>query len=744
MASNSPFPAAPADRLRPWLLGAMAALLVARPMVPSESAATAGDGMPVVMLWIALAVFWLLGEIGRPRFKIRFGWTDAAVLLLLGLHSLAGIWAAGHASPRPALNMLWEWIALGLTFLLGRQLILHAREARAMVAVMIALAVALSGDGLYQYFYEMPATLAHYEADPDATLREAGLWYAPGSSERELFETRLRSPEPIATFALTNSLAALLTPWLVLLAGIVACGRRLAPALVPGVSSGTSAGAKQRLPAWFAKIQQASWRPVCVLLPIAACLLVTKSRSAYIAALLGLGLVWWLSRPRTGRSRAKMLAAVVGAGVLVAAGLLVVGRFNGELLHRAVTSFAYRVQYWQSSLHLIADHPWLGCGPGNFQDAYTLHKLPDACEEVADPHNFLMEVAATAGLPTLLALLAVLGGFFLNRRNRRVAAGAEPQPPETSGGPLPVADVFLYVGAACGLLLSLPLGLFATAPPGLIAVLLGLPLGGVAIALLRPWIHSGVLPDWLPAAAVAALLVNLLAVGGIGYPGVAGSLWLLLAVGLVGDRPRSLPRAGAFAALLMAAGVTLACFATAYRPVLSSLTAMRLAQQELTAGNLAAYERQLWTAAHRDPLAAEPRRQLAALAMELWRRKPEAAQFERVDGHLEAMLRLAPNSFLAWLAAGDVYFQVFHRTGRPEQIQQAIAAYRRAVELYPTSGLCHAKLALAYQSAGRRSDFLEESATAIKLDQAAPHDKNKKRLPPDLRRRLEPGNAVEP
>ena len=50
---------------RPWLLGGMTALFVARPLFPSESAASYGDGLTVVMLWIALGVFWLLGAVGR-------------------------------------------------------------------------------------------------------------------------------------------------------------------------------------------------------------------------------------------------------------------------------------------------------------------------------------------------------------------------------------------------------------------------------------------------------------------------------------------------------------------------------------------------------------------------------------------------------------------------------------------------------------------------------------------------------
>ena len=43
----------------------------------------------------------------------------------------------------------------------------------------------------------------------------------------------------------------------------------------------------------------------------------------------------------------------------------------------------------------------LGVGPGNFQQTYPAYKLPQASESVADPHNFLLEVWATAGGPAL-------------------------------------------------------------------------------------------------------------------------------------------------------------------------------------------------------------------------------------------------------------------------------------------------------------------------------------------------------
>ena len=257
------------DRLRPWLLGATCALFVAQPLTANESAASRGDGLPIVMLWIALAALWTLGAIGRRRFAVRFGWTDAAVLVLVAVHTIAAVWATRHGSPRPALNALWVWIGFALSFVLARQSIVTPREARAVVAVMIALAVALAGHGLYQYFYEAPMNVAKYQRDPDAALAEAGVWSEPDSPERRLFEERLYSSEPLGTFALANSLAGYLAPWLVVTLGI-------------GFSS--LAGRQSGLGAFWTRF-------LCVL-PVAACialtLFLTKSRSAWLAGAFGL------------------------------------------------------------------------------------------------------------------------------------------------------------------------------------------------------------------------------------------------------------------------------------------------------------------------------------------------------------------------------------------------------------------------------------------------------------------------
>ncbi len=121
--SQAALTALPPDRIRPWLLAALTTLLVCRPLVVSESAGSVGDGLPLVMLWLVLLVAWLLRAFVRGDQRLRFDWTDAALVLLVVLHSAASVSATYHAAPRPALNMLWEWIGLGVAFFLTRQLV---------------------------------------------------------------------------------------------------------------------------------------------------------------------------------------------------------------------------------------------------------------------------------------------------------------------------------------------------------------------------------------------------------------------------------------------------------------------------------------------------------------------------------------------------------------------------------------------------------------------------------------------
>ena len=385
------------DRARSWLLAALTALVVARPLLPSEGVSWLGDGQPFNMLAILIAAAYSLWAIAQGGFVRRFNIVDAAIGALVALCIAAALFGAQNGSPRPAINMLFEWLAMGLVFFLTRQLVRTALETRAVVAVMVALAVVMAGIGFYQVYVSLPADRAAYAEDPDRVLRESGQWYPPGSPARVQFENRLQSSEPTATFALANSLAGFLAPWLVMGVGI-ALGQfdRRRGGSSRGFGHSTATLAR---PLVFA---------LC-LVAIGGCLVLTKSRSAYVALAVGAALFPLLDRGVRRRVLKVRFAWAAGAILLlVIGGAIATGGLDIQVLTETNKSLGYRLEYWRSTLAMIGRHPWLGVGPGNFQDYYTQFKLPQASEEIRDPHNFLLEVWATAGTFAVVALCQAL------------------------------------------------------------------------------------------------------------------------------------------------------------------------------------------------------------------------------------------------------------------------------------------------------------------------------------------------
>ncbi len=724
------------DRLRPWLLMAAVALWVARPLYPSESSALEGDGLPAVMLWLILVLIWLFGAIRQSRPLLRFGWVDVAFLATVIWHTLSAIWWAGRASPRPAVNMLWEWVGFAAGFFLTRQLLTGPRECRALMAVMCGLAVAVAAFGGYQYVYDLPATRAAYAEDPDQFLANAGLWLPPGSPEREVFEKRLASVEPIGTFALANSLAGLLAPWLVVFAGLLILGRteskkgspRLASVLSQGDPSQSGVdrshvtSAATRRVAWGSILRWLSLLAGATI--VAICLLLTKSRSAYMAVAFGVVLVGWMWRGGNRRLPGKAIAGAAVMAVVVLAAAYTLGGLDREVLTEAWKSLGYRGQYWQSSLAMIADHPVLGCGPGNFQFTYTAYKLPEASEEIADPHNFLMEIWATAGTPAMLAFVAALAGFFVAMVREPVPSrdGSPPGDGNAAGTVSNEAERpgLVYVGAALGFLLALPLSAISPAPPKLPFFLVTLPCLAVTLAALWKWVQNGECPRGLAAVGVTVLLIHLSASGGIGFGGVAGSLWLLMAIGLNladGGKMRPLPKGTGWVVLLVVGGAAWACYTTAYGPVLRFQSALQRAERRPLQA-----DQHLIEAAQADPWAIQPWNQLAALAFEVWKKNPhDEKATRRFLGYTENLLAIAPKCASFWEMAGERFSQMFNMTQQRQYLQQAEKCFQTAVTLYPNSATLRAKLALTLRAVGNVARYQEERLKALELDQITPH-----------------------
>ena len=82
--------------MRPWLLAALAALFVARPLVPSEAVAWLGDGQPFCMLWLLLGLATSLAAIKSGGFPRRCGAIEFLLCLFAALHSVAAVEGKNH------------------------------------------------------------------------------------------------------------------------------------------------------------------------------------------------------------------------------------------------------------------------------------------------------------------------------------------------------------------------------------------------------------------------------------------------------------------------------------------------------------------------------------------------------------------------------------------------------------------------------------------------------------------------
>ena len=732
------------DRLRPWLLAVATALFVARPLVISDGGPWLGDGEPFAALWLVLILLWTLGALGRSRFALRFGWIDAVVLAFFVWWAVGAWRGADVAAPRPSFNMLWDGVAMLAAFFLLRQLAPVGREARSLVAMMIALGIVLSAIAFHQYFVTLPQDRAALKAGPRDALGEAQ-WgqLVPGSGEFQLFKDRAESPEPLGTFGLTNSLAAYLAPWLILTIGIAICGIK-------------SQVSRQRT--WLAAAACA--------LPMAAALALTRSRSAWIAAIAGGALLWLLfSRRRANPLRRSWLVAGAALTVALVGGLAIA---RPGVFEPALRSFSFRLQYWQATLRMIHDSPFWGCSPGNFGETYTAYKLPTALEEIKDPHNFALEIAANAGLLALLLfslfLLALFrrvvpllggcrvpAGLVVDPLRQATSSAASPGDaallderrrklmPTSSSPAAFLKQWHVLGGALMGMVLSLAINRVFDYPPRALELLAGAFFAAVANALLYRWIDEGELPPSLLATAIAVLLVALLAVGGMTFGGVVGTLWLLAALTLNATDPpnviRSLPWSASVAFLAAVAALFIAQHQTGYEPVLACNGAMAAAVNALADHKPDEAEKQLDLATQADPYATEPWAYLAALRLDRWTKSgsPRSGEAAYATATRDHLLRLNPRSAPAWLQVGQGWLEAFHvLPGHVEFARTAVGDCQRAAELYPNSALIKAKLAVALDAAGDAKAAQAAAQESLRLDDLMPHAEAK--LPEDIRK----------
>jgi O-antigen ligase len=142
-------------------------------------------------------------------------------------------------------------------------------------------------------------------------------------------------------------------------------------------------------------------------------LIISESRAAWISS--SLGLVYFLllsfKKIKSGKFIAFLLVLVAGVTIFFSYNQNVNKRFSTFWALNDDISFQIRLRFWETTLHIIRDHPLLGTGPGTFPVIFPQYRPPDMHFYVNQAHNDYLGWMAEAGMltfPCILALFLVL------------------------------------------------------------------------------------------------------------------------------------------------------------------------------------------------------------------------------------------------------------------------------------------------------------------------------------------------
>ncbi|MGC6441474.1 MAG: O-antigen ligase family protein [Rubripirellula sp.] len=713
-------------------LGLLGAITVYLGYYPSDSVAVeTGDA---VWFCFAAILLWCLCATKSLPPKTNATKPDLSSRLVRGLPWMIAGWVAVSAiansqdgNLRTATNETWVWFAAACVFHAVRTQVTSVQARREFIGLLLAIAGGLAVHGLHQYTISLPQNRADYRANPEMIIELAGIDAPEGSAERMIFENRLMDGGPSATFALANTLAGYL------LVGSVLSGCML-------VMNWPKQNLKMR-------ISLAMLTLLCV-----SSLLATRSRTATIAMLLAFGA---LLVTQIGLVRRQRQVLIVGISLLMGiaiTGVAYLGLYgNREWFEQAPASLAFRFQYWRSTWQMVCESPWFGCGPGQFQAIYERYRELSASEQIAEPHNFLMETLATGGFPACLMLIT-LGWLILLRSlenythnetdNLATSELIETQPasdhPHSGEMQNNKLGRSVRFGAILGLAFVWVSGLIALSLPDVEASLFVIPIGIALIVLLSPLMQKLSEQEISRSLLIAmcALLLHLSMSGGWTVPGLAILIWigfgiLSSSVELAGPPtvstsndvsvPKYASQNRAFktvAQLIVSAAVLTAFVLITLRPAVNQKRYLAAISNAQYLNNPRELERRLIEFASNERWSPEPVIWLADSYR--WQiiqnAKPSPGdRTKRWKETLDQIRQRSGNDAGIERIIGIQAIHLYQRWGEAETLQIAKEAFDRAAILSPADQWIAAQRSLIYQKFNQSTEALSIGRQALAL-----------------------------
>lgn len=595
---------------------------------------------------------------------------------------------------RVATNEAWLWVSGAALFTSARLLLRDLGARRAVLSLTVVCAVGLAVHGLHQYFVSLPQNRMEYQQDPDRVLEMAGIDAPPGSAERMVFANRLFDGGPTGTFALANSLAAVLLVGVVMSVGVLWFRWRHIP--------------------WGSRV---SW--ILVVAFCATCLMAARSRSATLATLIAIAAMCIGSTRWSGLYRRKILAALTVLVCVAVLGALYLAAFgNREWFEEAPASLAFRFQYWRATWELALDHPVFGVGPGNFQSLYQRYREASATEQVAEPHNLFFETLAAGGFfaAGLLGLLIAAGGlrFVTSSTAWHKTESKHSAEDEIDEHKLLESARWVWLGAIISLSLVWLIGFAVRFSPDITANLYVLP---ICIGLgLATWSTVRVLSvqevDTIVAASLLGLAIHLMVAGGWTVPGVAIFVWIFggmltrkaAVAGVSQSGSQVVAHAtpiSSIATLLVGVTALLVLVQMSLRPVEECKRLLMQAALSQSEGRLAKTESQLRQAVDADPWAPDAVLWLADFYhWKLILRADDPSDRSEWQSLLrESQERAGDNPAVA-RTVGSQQVHLYQAQGDPADLRDALDTFQWQAGLSPSDQWVMAQVALLSDAAG--------------------------------------------
>ena len=732
-------------------------LITARYLLPAESAPQ-GDTLHIALGWFIVAVLFCCSQLADRSRTVRIDRFDIGVWLLVSgqvISTFVMIYFS-QGQQRAALTMMWEWVALGFTFSLTRRLVATPHLRSTLLQGFLATIVLLSLYGIWQHHWmykqlskEYVSERQQFDAAVSPSVRSdaqqkllsmGGPADALTGSGRQLFEQRLlNSTEPLGLFALANTFA-----------GLLAVGFLIAVA--------------QAIQILFYKTEHVAskwnrckaWLLVLPPLLIGYCLILTKSRTAWIGVMAGfvslalLKLIQNRQNMPEQRQLWKKRALKWGfTGMILLLGVFLLATFSDgfdrAVLTEAPKSLQYRLEYWTATWDVIKENPLWGTGPGNFRNHYLKYKLPGSSEEIADPHNLFLDVWANAGIIAFAGLLIIvsLACFHWVIKPQTVHTDLKMQASSARYSFSP-DQIALLLGFALSFPLLWGIQLFLQSIDESLLWLLCLGWLVIYFVLYTGWqavdgsdqinSTSSLMPLAL-AAAFVALCIHLLGAGGIAMPAVTQTWLLLLSLAfpvitqqsdtdessvLVSDSAPSLPLKTIHlktATLIVCLLLTVFFVMSSFAPTIERKKLVMEGEQSLLRGQSArvaqGYFRQ---ASQADSLSPAPWQALAALQFNQGTHDRDV--FEAGVKLKQAAIQRDPVNPLNYFELGQHFHQQYQVSKKQEDLAGSIKNLQQAVSGYPNNARYRAVFAEVLSDAGQTSDSQEQAQRALELDEA--------------------------